>query len=94
MVSEQEERMLDEMELDKLEVEKLKKEYDELDESLSAHTKLLSNWRDEVRMEQEKFIAILRNIVREEAKVDTLTIKVKELEEKIRDKEAKIKQNI
>ena len=96
MVSEREEQMRDDKELALIEEERLIKEkekaeeqlkhdFEECEESLRAHSKLLSNWKDELRMETEKQIAIMRNVVREEARVDSLTIKLKELDDKQQD---------
>ncbi len=65
----------------------LNSEIEELQESINTHSKLLSNWKDELKVEQERLIAILRNIVREEDKLDSFTIKLRELQEKSRGEE-------
>jgi hypothetical protein len=62
--------------------EKLKLEIEDIEEQVTTNSKLLNQWKDEQRVELERLLAIQRNIVRAEMKVDTLTIKKKEMEER------------
>jgi hypothetical protein len=68
-------------------------EIETLEEQISTHSKLLSQWKDELKVETERTIAIMRNIVREEQKIDSLTIRMKELQDKIRGENVLEKEN-
>ena len=62
----------------------LKNEIERIEDELSMHSRMLSQWKDELKVELERQQAIFRNLVREESKIDSLTIKLKELEERLR----------
>ena len=57
---------------------------EELQEQIDINSKLLNGYNDDLRVEQQKFLALMRRIIKTEDKIEQLEMRKRDLENEIR----------